>query len=90
MNSELVLKFMSQDKPWAFGLRKAANLVPNLDTPPLEEMPFFASVGEEGNRFTTIGDSLEECLETCLTTVPAVPAHVVSSGVGGLVSAPPS
>ena len=77
MNSELVLKFMSQDVPWTFGLRAAIPAAPPVNdcqTPPPSEMPFFASVGEDGNRFTAIGEDLEECLEVCLRLPPAVPA----------------
>ena len=68
MNPELLLKFMSQDDPWAFGLRitrPESDEVRN-QVGPIEEMPFFASKGPHGHQFTVIGDDLEECLQNCL------------------------
>jgi hypothetical protein len=67
MNQELVLKFMSQDVPWAFGLRHTRQESLHLvSQAPLHEAPFFAVKGPYGNQFQVIGDNLEECLRRCL------------------------
>lgn len=67
MNPELLIKFMSQNDPWAFGLRVTR---PEGDEvrkgAPIEELPFFASKGPFGHQFTVIGDDLDECLQECL------------------------
>lgn len=73
MNPDLVLKFMSQDLPWAFGLRHAVSEPPHmLAQAPLHEAPFFASLGPYGNQFRVIGDDLEECMEECLARHPQI------------------
>jgi hypothetical protein len=67
MNAALVLQFMSQDKPWAFGLRHALDdRNPMLSEAPLHEAPFFAVLGPHGNQFRVFGDDLEDCMQTCL------------------------
>jgi hypothetical protein len=67
MNPNLVLQFMAQDLPWAFGLRHAIAEGPHmLATAPLHEAPFFAVIGPYGNQFRVLGDDLEECLQKCL------------------------
>lgn len=84
MNPELVLKFMSQEGPWAFGCRDA--VCDTKDSPlgdlSTQEFPYFASRGPEGNRFTTVGSDLEECLDVCLNTPPAIPAQAVDPVTG--------
>lgn len=73
MNPELVLKFMSQDLPWAFGLRHTLDEKPHmLCQAPLHEAPFFAVLGPYGNQFRVIGDDLEDCLEQCLARCPHI------------------
>ena len=67
LNPELVIKFMSQDDPWAFGLRATRSELDEVQAgAPLGLMPFFASKGPHGHQFTVIGDDLEECLQQCL------------------------
>lgn len=67
MNPELVIKFMSQDLPWSFGIRasrkESQEVVAEAS---LTEFPFFATKGPDGHQFTAIGDDLEECLQECL------------------------
>ena len=73
MNPELVLKFMSQNVPWAFGLRHAIDERPHLRCQvSLHEAPFFAVLGPIGNQFQVLGDDLEECLEQCLDRSPFI------------------
>lgn len=74
MNPELVLKFMSQDVPWSFGLRSTLEYEPAhiISQAPLSEIPFFATLGPAGNQFRVIGDSLDECLEQCLSRCPFI------------------
>lgn len=64
---------MSQDLPWAFGLRHAIEERPHmLMQAPLHEAPFFAALGPHGNQFRVLGDDLEECLEECLARCPHI------------------
>ena len=73
MNPELVLKFMSQDMPWAFGLRHAIEEKPHmLAQAPLHEAPFFAVIGPAGNQLRVLGDDLEDCMEQCLARSPFI------------------
>lgn len=70
MNSELVLKFMSQDQPWAFGLRSVIDRNPPMITESsLKDAPFFAAIGPCHNQFRAIGADLEECMKMCLNVV---------------------
>lgn len=74
MNPELVLKFMSQDVPWSFGLRATLESEPAhiLAKAPVSEVPFFAALGRPGHQFRVIADNLEECLEQCLSRSPFI------------------
>ena len=76
MNPEVVLKFMSQVRPWSFGLRAA---VPgaNRDTvesePGINEYPFYASTGDqESGLYTVIGNNLEECMKVAMSPLPGL------------------
>jgi hypothetical protein len=73
MNPALLLQFMSQDQPWAFGLRHAIEQRPHiLAEAPLHEAPFFARLGPDGNQLQVIGDDLEDCIQTCLDRSPFI------------------
>lgn len=64
MNPELVLKFMSQDVPWSFGLRHTIVETPEaVKAAPLDEYPFFARLGPPDQQFQVIGSDLESCLQ---------------------------
>lgn len=73
MNPQLVLQFMSQDLPWAFGLRQAMNEPPHLIAQaPLHEAPFFAALGSYGTQFRVVGADLEQCMAECLAHNPGI------------------
>ena len=83
---------MSQDVPWAFGLRAAkdekAFLVEQVS---LEAAPFFAVKGHVGNLFQVIGDDLEECLQMCLDkpTLQALPQSDQPQAAYSMIQPPP-
>lgn len=83
MNPELVLKFMSQNAPWAFGLRYAIQEKSYLiQEAALHEAPFFAAVGPVGNQLKVVGDDLEDCMEQCLSRSPYIQPVPDSSPIG--------
>lgn len=71
MNPETLLKIMSLDAPWSFGLRSTLrtdeqNTGMNTGDLAGDKLPFFCKIGPHDDQIAAVGDDLESCILFCL------------------------